>query len=151
MEKIVVGIDGSEQSKDALRFAVEEAEVHGARVLAVHAWMVPIPPVEPELVAPPIDYPALVKELQEAAERLLDGVVDEVLGKGNVVRVDRVAVEGPAPSALLDAAADADLIVVGSRGHGGFAKLLLGSVSEQVARHAPCPALIYRNKGQRDG
>jgi nucleotide-binding universal stress UspA family protein len=141
MEKIVVGIDGSEQSKDALRFAVEEAEVHGARVFCVHAWTLPIPP--------PADYPALVKELQEAAERQLESTVEEVLDKGNVVRVDRAAVEGPAATVLLDAAADADLIVVGSRGHGGFERLLLGSVSDQVARHAPCPVLIYR-KGQRD-
>jgi nucleotide-binding universal stress UspA family protein len=145
MEKIVVGVDGSEQSKDALRFALEEGELRDATVVAVHAWTLPVAPVDETLVPTPVDYPALFQELQEAADGLLESVVEEVTGaEGTGVRVERVAVEGPPAAVLLDAAADAGLIVVGSSGHGGFAKLLLGSVSEHVARHAPCPVLIHR-------
>jgi nucleotide-binding universal stress UspA family protein len=144
MDRIVVGIDGSEQSKGALRYAVEEGRVHGAPVVAVLAWDAPVPPAD-ATIAPPVDFPALLAEAQAEAEGLLEDVVAEVVGAdADGVRVERRAIEGPPAAVLLDAAGVADLLVVGSRGRGGFARLLLGSVSEQVAHHAPCPVLIHR-------
>jgi nucleotide-binding universal stress UspA family protein len=143
MAKIVVGIDGSDASKDALRWAVEEARLRRAAVVAVHAWQVP-PPVPSLGPAPGVDVVDVVPPLEEGAEELVQSVVAEVVGDAPDVEVEAVVREGPAPAVLIDAASGADLLVVGSRGHGGFVALLLGSVSQQVATHAPCPVLIHR-------
>jgi nucleotide-binding universal stress UspA family protein len=143
VQKLVVGIDGSDASKHALRWAIEEARVHGASVIALHAWQVP-PPVAEVGPMPTPDPVSFLPELQEAAEKQVTGLVEEVVGGDKSVTVERVAVEAPPASALLDAARDADLVVVGSRGLGGFKTLVLGSVSHQVAQHAPCPVVIHR-------
>jgi nucleotide-binding universal stress UspA family protein len=145
MDKILVGIDGSEASREALRWTVEEARVHGARVTALHAWEPPVavPEVTP---MPTFDVMDLVGEFRDASEKLVTRVVEEVLGDDESVTVEPVAVEGSPAEALIDAARDADLLVVGSRGHGGFTALLLGSVSHKVAQHAPCPVVIYRSR-----
>jgi nucleotide-binding universal stress UspA family protein len=144
-EKIVVGVDGSEASENALRWAVEEGRLHRARVLVVHAWEVPV--LQVDLVpAPHPDYVALLKEVQDAAEKLVDAMVRKVAGDDPGVAVEGAAIEGPAASVLIDAAADADLLVVASRGHGGFTGLLLGSVSQQCVSHAPCPVLVHRTR-----
>jgi nucleotide-binding universal stress UspA family protein len=135
---IVVGVDGSETSRAALRWAVEEARLRHARVRAVHAWW-----VYPML--PPDRPPAAEGSEQfgdDASERV-QAFVTETLGKRPDVEVTAVAVQGAqASAALVDAAKDADLLVVGSRGAGGFAGLLLGSVSQQCTHHAPCPVVI---------
>jgi nucleotide-binding universal stress UspA family protein len=143
MQKLVVGIDGSDASKHALRWAIEEARVHGASVIALHAWQVP-PPVAEVGPMPTLDPVSFLPELQESADKLAAGLVDEVVGGDTSVTVEPVAVEAPPASALLDAAGDADLVVVGSRGLGGFKSLLLGSVSHQIVQHAPCPVVIHR-------
>lgn len=142
MQKIVVGVDGSEASRNALRWAVEEARLRGARVVALHAWEVPLaaPDVSP---APQLDVAGLVTDLHESAQQLVTSLVDAVVGGDSPVTVEPVAVEGPAASALLDAARDAELLVVGSRGHGGIKGLLLGSVSQECAQQAPCPVVIH--------
>jgi nucleotide-binding universal stress UspA family protein len=142
--KIVVGVDGSDASNAALRWAADEAKLRGATIVAVHAWQAPVPPIEvgaPTLTA--LDTVELLPELERAAQRLVETVVEEVAGDAGV-EVEAVAVEGPAATALIDAARDAELLVVGSRGRGGFLGLLLGSVSHQVAQHAPCPVVIDR-------
>jgi len=147
MEKIVVGIDGSESSTDALRFAVKEAEAHDATVYAVHAWMMPVLPAEPGIGPPPVDYPGFMDEVREAAEELVGRVVDEVVEEtGTKVRVEKVTAEGPAEAVLLDAAKGADLLVVGTHGRGGLAKFLLGSVSEDISEHASCPVIVHRGE-----
>ena len=143
VEKIVVGIDGSDASKQALRWAIEEARAHGASVVAVHAWEVP-PPMPDVAAMPMIDPVAYFPDFQNAAEKLVAGVVEEVVGDETSVNVEAVAVEARPTSAVIDAAGDADLVVVGSRGLGGFKTLVLGSVSHQVAQHAPCPVVIHR-------
>jgi nucleotide-binding universal stress UspA family protein len=143
VQKIVVGIDGSDASKQALRWAIEEARVHGASVIALYAWEVP-PPVPEVAPIPTIDPVAFFPELQSAAEKLVTDTVEEVAGGDTSVTVEPVAVEASPASALLDAARDADLVIVGSRGLGGFKALVLGSVSHQVAQHAPCPVVIHR-------
>lgn len=143
MQKIVVGVDGSDGSKHALRFALDEARAHGARVVALHSWQPPVVPVDLTPV-PPLDIVATVGELHESALRRVTAVVEEVVGDDSNVNVEAVAVEGPAASALIDAAHDADLLVVGSRGLGGFTGLLLGSVGQQCVQHAACPVVIHR-------
>ena len=143
MAKIIVGIDGSDASKDALRWAVEEARLRGADVVAVHAWQVP-PPVPSLGPAPGVEVVEMIPQLEEAAKTLVQSVVAEVVGDASDVTVEAVTTEGPPANVLIEAAKGADMLVVGSRGHGGFVALLLGSVSQQVATHAPCPVLIHR-------
>jgi nucleotide-binding universal stress UspA family protein len=141
--KIVVGIDGSDPSKDALRWAVEEARLRKADVVAVHAWQPP-PTIPGPGPAPGFDLVSVSPAVRQAGERLVTTVVHEVVGEDADVKVEPVAVEGPPVEVLVDAARDAEILVVGSRGHGTFKALLLGSVSGQLANHAPCPLLIHR-------
>lgn len=143
MAKIVVGIDGSEESRNALRWALDEARLRSAEIVAVHAWEAP-PTVPEPGPAPGFDLVGILPEVVEASERLVKAVVEEVVGDDPDVTVEAVTIQGPAASVLVEAARDADMLVVGSRGHGGFAALLLGSVSQQLAHHAPCPLLIHR-------
>jgi len=142
MEKIVVGIDGSEPSKDALRWAVEDARLRGAEVIALHAYEEPMPALD-AAPATPLDLPGLVTEFHEGALQFVTEIVDEVVGKAVTVNVAPITVEETPAKALLDAARDADLLVVGSHGH-GLSGLLLGSVSLECAQHAACPVLIHR-------
>lgn len=143
MEKIVVGIDGSAASKDALRWAVEDARARSAEVVALHAYEVPAPAPD---AAPssPVDLPALVGEAHADAQQFVAEVVDEVVGNAVSVDVAPIAVEDTPAKALLDASRDADLLVVGSHGH-GLSGLFLGSVSLECVQHAACPVLIYRD------
>lgn len=142
MEKIVVGIDGSEASKNALRWAVEDARVRGAEVVALHAYEGPMPAPDAAPAAP-IDLPGLVADIHDSAQRFVTELVEEVVGNAVTVNVAPIAVEDEPARALLDAARDADLLVVGSHGH-GLSGLLLGSVSLECAQHAACPVLIHR-------
>lgn len=135
MQRIVVGIDGSEPSRRALEWAVAEARLRGAAVQAVHAWSLPFVGAAPYAALEP-------SALREGAQSTLEAVVDGVDEQGLPEPVERLLVEGPAARSLLDVADGAELIVVGSRGHGGFTGLLLGSVSQQVTHHAPCPVVI---------
>jgi nucleotide-binding universal stress UspA family protein len=134
-ELIVVGVDGSENSRQALRWAVEEARLRQARVRVVHAWW----------VYPMLDADAEAPHLANDAGGAVQTFITETLGEERDVEVEAVAVQGQqASAALVDAAADAVLLVVGSRGAGGFSSLLLGSVSQQCAHHASCPVAIVR-------
>jgi nucleotide-binding universal stress UspA family protein len=141
VEKILVGIDGSDASKAALRWAVEDARARGAEVVALHAYEVAVPAADAVPVAP-VDLPALAAETHEGALRFVAEIVDEVVGNAVTVNVAPIAVEDEPVRALLDAARDADLLVVGHRGH--RLSGLLGSVSLECAQHAACPVLIHR-------
>lgn len=134
--QIVVGVDGSESSIRALEYAVEEARRRDADITAVLAyrWITYYPGAEFGSVQPP----PRDKVEAEAMHELLEAL--ETVPKD--VPIDPVVLEGPAARVLIEAAADADLLVVGSRGRGGFAGLLLGSTSHQVVSHAPCPVLV---------
>lgn len=145
--EIVVGVDGSPESKAALRWAIDEANLRSGGVLALYAWAYPT--LGGSFV--PAEEPALYEGrlLQTAAEELLDGVVSEI-ERGGRVQVRRLVVEGDAAEALVDASEDADLLVVGSRGLGGVSGLLLGSVSGRCAREAACPVVIVRGGRARD-
>jgi nucleotide-binding universal stress UspA family protein len=137
---IVAGVDGSEDSKEALRWALAEAALRRATVRAVHAWSMPIAFGGPDMPPQPYDGP----ELRDQAQASLDAAVDEVAGEAAPVAVERVVEQGSPADVLVRAAEGADLLVVGSRGHGGFAGLLLGSVGQQCAQHAPCAVVIVR-------
>jgi nucleotide-binding universal stress UspA family protein len=114
---------------------VDEARVHGASVVAVHAWHYPYVGGLPSTPVV-IDFERIAAD----AHQVLDAAIDEVDAGG--VSIEPELVQGGAAQALLDAAKDADLLVVGSRGLGGFGGLLLGSVSQQVSHHARCPVVI---------
>jgi nucleotide-binding universal stress UspA family protein len=140
---IVVGVDHSAGAKAALRFALEEARLRQARLCAVHAWHISY--VGAGYLA--ISQPALDTEgyqIRAAAEAALEATLDEVVSDADDVEIERRVVEGAPAPVLVDASRAADLLVVGSRGHGGFTGLLLGSVSQQCAHHAECPVVIVR-------
>ena len=140
MGRIVVGIDGSEESRPALRWAIDEARLRGWQVHAVHAWEYPY--LGGSLGYMSLPNADLAEQVQQHAREILDEAADAVIGDDDDIYVERVIEEGPAPRVLLEAARYADLLVVGSRGRGGFSGLLLGSVSQVCSQHAPCPVLI---------
>jgi nucleotide-binding universal stress UspA family protein len=134
--RVVVGVDGSSASTAALVWAARQATLTGAQVEAVTAWH------DPEVYG---GYPvAAGTDWAANAHDVLDAAVDRALG-ATAGAVTRRVVEGHPVKVLVDASAGADLLVVGSRGHGGFAGMLLGSVSERVTAHAPCPVLVVRD------
>ena len=143
MGVIIVGVDRSAGAEEALRFAFEEAQLRGATLRAVHAWQFGY------IGAPSLEgsVPVLGAELDEhrsAAGAVLDAMVREAIPDTGDVEIERRLVEGAAAAVLVEESRGADLLVVGSRGHGGFAQLLLGSVSQQCAHHAECPVVIVR-------
>jgi nucleotide-binding universal stress UspA family protein len=137
MSTIVAGVDGSSCAQEALRFAVEEARLRGATLRVVTAWQVPAMAYSGGFVAP-FDR----REFEQIAEAVGEKALAAVRPQSAGLDVQRVAHEGQPAHVLLEEARDADLLVVGTRGHGGFAGLLLGSVSQQCAHHAPCPVVI---------
>lgn len=138
METIVVGIDGSDGSAAALEFAAHEAAVHKARLRVVTAWNVPYA-VYAEGFVPPADLSATLR--REAAS-LAARAAERVAEAEPTVYCEHEAVEGHPAEVLAAESRNASLVVVGSRGHGGFASLLLGSTSHQVAQHASCAVAI---------
>ena len=146
MNEIVVGVDGSRGGQEALRWALAEARLRGATLRVVKAWIVPYVEAIPEPwvlgINPPGPPIVQVHEgFRQEAEKILESSAREAVEAGDV-EVEVELVEGRPANKLLEAARDADLLVVGTRGRGGFAGLLLGSVSQQCAHHAPCPLVI---------
>jgi nucleotide-binding universal stress UspA family protein len=136
VNRIVVGIDGSETARRALEWAVQEARIHQASVECVHAW-----------TSQYVDGYPLVggfdsASVQSAARATLDAAVESVDTDGLSAPVIRTLAFGSGAEGILTAAEDADLVVVGSRGRGGFRGLLLGSVSHQTVHHATCPVVV---------
>ena len=136
--RVVVGIDGSTGARNALRWAIADARLRGAVLDVVHAWH------PPYLGGHPYAVPAPDPDLYEGAARqvLHEAVAaEDTHGLAQPVQ-EILTLAGSAASALLEASKGADLVVVGSRGLGGFGELLLGSVSHQVAHHATCPVVV---------
>ncbi|MCW6006085.1 universal stress protein [Micromonospora sp. CPCC 205371] len=140
---VVVGVDGSEPSNAAVAFGFAEADRLGARLVAVHAWGAPVPTGPAEAAAMLASSQDRARYAQ-AARQLLHDALQPGRQRHPGVQVDERPVETAAPGALLDAADDPAMIVVGSRGHGGFAGLLLGSTSQTVLHHATCPVAVIR-------
>jgi nucleotide-binding universal stress UspA family protein len=139
MQRIVVGIDGSDGARRALEFAVAEAKVRDAHLVVVHAWLEPAAVAVGSVITAGGVEPEL---FEEEAERTMREALAAVDTTGLPQGIEHHVVAGTPARSLLDAAQDADLVVVGSRGRGGFTGLLLGSVSQQVAHHASCPVVI---------
>ena len=151
--KIVVGLDGSEPSHEALRWAAAEAALRGARIVAAHAWtFVPPTPIgEPGMIPmPATDYVGQMDAERNAALAELDAALAEVFPDGVPDDLESTLLEGDAEDALVREAADAELLVVGSRGRSGLKSVLLGSVSRHVVSHAPCPVVVVKAPAERD-
>jgi nucleotide-binding universal stress UspA family protein len=138
--RIVVGVDGFESSKAALRWAIKQAKLTGAVVEAVTAWHIPAGTGW----IPATDRP----DYQDDAFTVLAEAIAEMCAVDPDVQVCPRVVKGQAGQVLVAAAEGADLLVVGSQGHGGLAEALLGSVGQYCAHHAPCPVLIMRGKSE---
>ncbi|HSK55477.1 MAG TPA: universal stress protein [Jiangellales bacterium] len=142
---VVVGVDDSDNSRAALSAAAEEARLRGCPLHVVRAWGLtnaPKPPTwEPGYVPPFSEY-------EEAVEHWLEVQVRSVLGEDHGLEVRLHPVHAAPAGVLVDASLRADLVVVGARGLGGFMGLLLGSVSDQLVRHAHCPVLVVPLAGR---
>lgn len=160
MGRIVVGVDGSPDSKTALRWAVDEAQQHGQQVTAVHVYGF-TEEHNPFLTAyTSFASSTTASQSAEHAQRwkaerddatrrqaadALASIVREVAGDRPAVAVEELAQPGGRPArALLDQARGCELLVVGARGRGGFRALRLGSTAEKCVRHAPCSVLVAR-------
>jgi nucleotide-binding universal stress UspA family protein len=138
MGGIVVGVDRSEHAVDALRFALEEARYRGCGLIAVEVWDTPYLAEDVGESAAFLDEPAHQRAemvLREQVEKALDG---QAPPEGTQVMTRA----GNPSEVLIQLGRDADLLVLGARGHGGFRYLLTGSVATQVVNHAPCPVVV---------
>jgi nucleotide-binding universal stress UspA family protein len=142
---IVVGVDGSEGAVRALEFALEEAQARHADVKAVAAWHVPAGAYETGWVPVSVDP----TDYEKIAQAGLEKSIEEAAAATSGVDVTRILRKGQTAEVLVAEAHDAELLVVGSRGLGGFKGLLLGSVGQQCAHHATCPVVIVPNGGRQ--
>jgi nucleotide-binding universal stress UspA family protein len=133
-ERVAVGVDGSDTAQRALDWALDEARRRQAAVEVVHAWTPPL------LAAPTLAYN--YGPFDDAARCVLDAALDKADTSNLPVPVRRTIRPGSGGHVLVEAAKDADLVVVGSRGLGGFKGLLLGSVSHQITHHSSCPVVV---------
>jgi nucleotide-binding universal stress UspA family protein len=140
--RIVVGVDGSPSSLDALRWAVEQARTRDATVDAVACWQYPVATGWTVPIAADEDLAAITR-------KVLDDSIAAATDPGRPVGIRARVVEGGPAPCLLEAARGAELLVVGSRGHGGFAGALLGSVGQHCVQHAPCPVVVVRHPRDR--
>lgn len=138
MATIVVGVDGSDGAQEALHVAIQEARLRGAGLRVVTAWHMPATAYGAAVFTPEVD-PA---DFEANASTTLDEALAALGEQSSGVEIERVVRMGQPALVLIEEARSADLLIVGSRGHGGFADLLLGSVSHQCALHASCPVLI---------
>jgi nucleotide-binding universal stress UspA family protein len=137
VKTILVGVDGSPGGQTALEFAAREAAAHGATLRLLSAWEVPASVLSGGGVPP-----ELYENFEGEARKLLDAAIARVTELEPSVSVEVRVAEGHPGNALVDATAEADLVVIGRRGRGGLAEFLLGSISHQVADHAKCPVVI---------
>ena len=136
---VVVGVDGSPESEAALRFAADEASLRGALLRIVCAWEPSASGYLGEAFAP---TPDAFVGAEHHAEDVLRAALEQL--QGEPLEIEAVAEEGGPAAVLLEQAADAELLVVGSRGLGTAKRLMLGSVSHDLAHHARCPVVIVR-------
>lgn len=133
---IVVGVDTSESSKEALRWAAEQARLTGSDLRIVMSWFLP---AGAYWVALPGDV-----DFEGDTRKALAATVEQTLGSDPAIPLEMVVVQGSPAPVLIEESKKADLLVVGSRGHGAFTGMLLGSVSEHCVSHAACPVVVVR-------
>jgi nucleotide-binding universal stress UspA family protein len=141
--RFVVGVDGSEESRAALRWAADQAVAQGARLDVVCAWELPFSGLATSYSPEPAGLPDS-REVARRAENVLDQTLREALEGDTSVDIERVVEAGDPAAVLLRRSEGADLLVVGSRGHGGFSRMLVGSVSEKCVRYATCSVVVIR-------
>jgi nucleotide-binding universal stress UspA family protein len=137
---VLVGVDGSASSHKALTWAATEAAGHGADLVVLNVW-------EHTLLPPAGSVSVSEKYVPDTSQRTADELlreIKEVLGEDPPVLVQPRVKQGNPAKLLIEESADADLLVVGTRGHGGFGGLVLGSVSQHVAAYAKCPVTVVR-------
>lgn len=137
---IVVGIDGSPQSRRALRWALREARFRRAAVCALHAWEYPY--IAASYTGDQVLEAEVLDRARAASAALIASEIGSLGPAADGVAIEQFVTEGPAASALLDAAEDAEIVVLGARGNGGYPGLPLGSVSDEVVRYARCPVVV---------
>jgi nucleotide-binding universal stress UspA family protein len=135
---ILVGVDGSPSSRTALTWAAAEAADHQADLVVLNVWEATLPPPVGSVPQSGVPDPSGL-----ATENLIQ-VIKEVLGEEPSVLVQPVVKPGNPAEVLIEESTDAALLVVGTRGRGGFAGLVLGSVSQHVAAYAKCPVAVVR-------
>ena len=143
---IVVGVDQSPGAKAALGFALEEARLRHGKLRVVHAWQfgyIGATGLEGDLPVVGGD----LDDVRRAATANVNAIVAEAAAGADGVEIETRIGQGAPAAVLIGESRRAELLVVGSRGHGGFASLLLGSVSQQCAQHAACPVVIVRDRG----
>ena len=149
MARIVVGIDASDDAARAVAWAFDEARLRHAELVLVHTY---VPhalsyPVPDYLAEPEVGDSRSEEHLRSAHAALIDEVLATVTDTSDV-SVTRIVREGNPAAILCEVAEEADLLVVGARGLGGFRGLLLGSVSQQVVAHSPCPVVVVTPERQ---
>ncbi|XAS62550.1 universal stress protein [Pseudarthrobacter sp. So.54] len=143
IRKIVVGVDGSDASVEALRQAQHLAVQLSAKLVALASW--DVPPVYDGYVAMGID------DFDVRAGEILQETVQKALGEPTPGNVETRLVQGHPRHTLMEASRDADMVVVGRRGHGGFGGMLIGSVSSALVAHAHCPVLVVHSPETKAG
>jgi nucleotide-binding universal stress UspA family protein len=142
MATIIIGVDGSDDAHSALRFAIEEAQLRGWRLRVICAWDLPVaewgelPPPEETFDRFRLDAEEVVGRAAEVVER-----------EAPSVECERLAPEGQPAKVLLEHSSDAGMLVVGGRGRGSVASLLLGSVSQEVVQKSACPVVVVPHQG----
>jgi len=142
IKRIIVGVDGSDSSKSALEWAYNEAAHHSAAITVIAVFGPPALPMSPPYGSvPPEGYES---QPRKGALDLLEQLTSPLEAKTPAVDIRTVVEEGNPAKVLIERSKEADLLVVGSRGHGGFAGMLLGSVSHHLVAHADCPVVVIR-------
>ncbi len=142
MQPIVVGIDGSSGSIEALRWAAAEAKLRNAPLRAVLAWEYPYAYGGLSGV-----YVVPTEQIEKDSAATLETIIAQAIPDATAANaVERIIVPGHPSSQLIDQSKDAGLLVVGARGHGGFMGLLVGSTSDQVVKHAECPVVVIHER-----
>ncbi len=148
---IVVGIDGSDDSKHALRWAARQAELTNATLQAVTAWHLPVDFGTawqiPATYGRSHDLSQV--DFSEDANKTLHGAIEEVLGEAPRISVTPQLVSGHPAQVLIEASREAGLLVVGASGHGGFVGMLIGSVTQHCVSHSVCPVVVIRRPAQK--
>ena len=145
---IVVGVDGSDASREALRWAAEEAQLRSAPLVAVYVWsFIPPQPIgDPGLLAVPAgDFPGQLEAERDAASGALEAAVADAMAAAPGIEIEQKLVEGDPGDALVAESGSAELVVVGTHGRSGIQAALLGSVSRHVTTHAACPVVVVKS------
>jgi nucleotide-binding universal stress UspA family protein len=144
IKKILVGVDGSEKSHAALKWASELALKIGASLEVMTTWQTPFPTAELVAIGFNLDMSEINDRPQAIAELRIDKVVQAVFGKVNPEGVTKIVTEGYPALMLVEKSKDVDLLVLGNRGYSPAVETLLGSVSQHCLSHAKCPVVIVK-------